>query len=81
MVNFDFNVIERSWVYLFQTGMSFTLELTALSMLGGIIVGTLLAMMRLSSIKPIAVVATAYVNLIRLMPLVLVIFYVVCIQV
>lgn len=75
MMNFDFNVIERSWVYLFQTGMTFTLELTGLSMLGGIIVGTLLAMMRLSSIKAISVVATAYVNLIRSMPLVLVIFW------
>ena len=73
--NFDFNVIERSWVYLFQTGMTFTLELTALSMAGGIIVGTLLAMMRLSSIKVISVVATSYVNLIRSMPLVLVIFW------
>ena len=73
--NFDFNVIERSWVYLFQTGMTFTLELTALAMAGGIIVGTLLAMMRLYSIKAISVVATGYVNLIRSMPLVLVIFW------
>lgn len=73
--NFDFNVIQRSWVYLFQTGMSFTLELTGLAMAGGIIVGTLLAMMRLSSIKPISLVAAAYVNLIRSVPLVLVIFW------
>lgn len=73
--NFDFNVIERSWVYLFQTGMTFTLQLTGLAMAGGIIVGTLLAMMRLSSIKPISLVATAYVNLIRSVPLVLVIFW------
>lgn len=73
--NFDFNVIERSWVYLFQTGMTFTLQLTGMAMAGGIIVGTLLAMMRLSSIKPISLVATAYVNLIRSVPLVLVIFW------
>ena len=73
--NFDFNVIERSWVYLFQTGMTFTLQLTGLAMVGGIIVGTLLAMMRLSSIKPISLVATGYVNLIRSIPLVLVIFW------
>ena len=73
--NFDFDVIERSWVYLFQTGMTFTLQLTAMAMAGGIIVGTLLAMMRLSSIKPISLVATAYVNLIRSVPLVLVIFW------
>ena len=51
---FDFDVIERSWRYLFFTGMSFTLRLTLLAMAGGIVFGTLLAMMRLSSIKPLA---------------------------
>ena len=75
MINFDFNVIERSWVYLFQTGMVFTLQLTVYAMTGGILIGTLLAMMRLSSIKPIALAATSYVNMIRSMPLVLVIFW------
>ncbi|HEV2612446.1 MAG TPA: ABC transporter permease subunit [Noviherbaspirillum sp.] len=73
--NFDFDVIQRSWVYLFQTGMVFTLQLTALAMTGGIIVGTLLAMMRLSSNKLISGIATTYVNLIRSIPLVLVIFW------
>ncbi|HCE09835.1 MAG TPA: amino acid ABC transporter permease [Oxalobacteraceae bacterium] len=73
--NFDFDVIQRSWVYLFQTGMVFTLKLTGLAMVGGTVIGTLLAMMRLSSIKPISLVATAYVNLIRSVPLVLVIFW------
>jgi glutamate/aspartate transport system permease protein len=73
--NFDFDVISRSWVYLFQTGMVFTLKLTFLAMAGGIIVGTILALMRLSSIKPVSVVASAYVNLIRSVPLVLVIFW------
>jgi len=74
-MNFDFDVIQRSWVYLFSTGMSFTLELTGLAMVGGITVGTLLAMMRLSSIKSVSFAATSYVNLIRSMPLVLVIFW------
>lgn len=75
MINFDFDVIQRSWVYLFQTGMAFTLQLTAYAMVGGIIFGTILAMMRLSSIRPISLVATSYVNLIRSIPLVLVIFW------
>jgi glutamate/aspartate transport system permease protein len=75
MADFDFDVIQRSWVYLFQTGMAFTLELTGLAMLGGIIIGTLLAMMRLSSNKIISTTATTYVNLIRSVPLVLVIFW------
>ena len=73
--NFDFNVIERSWGYLFREGMTFTLPLTALAMTGGIFFGTLLAMMRLSSIKPLAWIAGVYVNLMRSIPLVLVIFW------
>ncbi|HWZ46753.1 MAG TPA: ABC transporter permease subunit [Herbaspirillum sp.] len=73
--NFDFNVIERSWYYLFATGMSFTLKLTLFAMIGGIVVGTILAMMRLSSHKSLSIVATSYVNLMRSIPLVLVIFW------
>ena len=73
--NFDFDVISRSWVYLFQTGMVFTLKLTALAMVGGIVLGTLLALMRLSSNRIISGVASSYVNLIRSIPLVLVIFW------
>ena len=73
--NFDFDVIERSWVYLFKTGMVFTLELTGLAMVGGIVLGTLLAMMRLSKFRSLSMVATGYVNLIRSIPLVLVIFW------
>ena len=72
---FDFNVIERSIGYLFREGMTFTLTLTALAVTGGVIFGTLLAMMRLSSFKPLSVVAGAYVNLMRSVPLVLVIFW------
>jgi len=73
--NFDFDVIQRSWVYLFTTGMTFTLQLTLFAMIGGVFLGTILAMMRLSSSKPVSLVATGYVNLVRSMPLVLVIFW------
>ncbi|SEO36219.1 L-glutamate ABC transporter membrane protein /L-aspartate ABC transporter membrane protein [Duganella sp. CF517] len=72
---FDFGVIANSWVYLFQVGMAFTVELTVLSMIGGVALGTLLALARMSSFKPLALVAAAYVNLIRAVPLVLVIFW------
>ncbi|BBB69040.1 glutamate/aspartate transporter permease GltK [Undibacterium sp. YM2] len=75
MGNFDFDVIQRSWMYLFQTGMVFTLKLTFLAMTGGIIIGTLLAMMRLSSNKLINLFASGYVNLMRSIPLVLVLFW------
>ena len=72
---FDWGAIQRSLPYLFKEGMTFTVTLTLLAMTGGIIFGTILAMMRLSSIKAIAVIAGAYVNLMRSIPLVLVIFW------
>jgi glutamate/aspartate transport system permease protein len=75
MEGFDFDVIRRSFVYLFRDGMTFTLTLTALAMTGGIVFGTLLAMMRLSSVRAVSMVGGAYVNLMRSVPLVLVIFW------
>ena len=72
---FDWDVIQRSWVYLFREGMTFTITLTLLAMTGGIIFGTILAMMRLSHLKAVSMVAGAYVNLMRSIPLVLVIFW------
>ncbi|WP_431479393.1 amino acid ABC transporter permease [Massilia eburnea] len=73
--NFDFGVIANSWVYLFQVGMVFTLKLTVLAMLGGVAFGTLLAMARLSSLRMLSLAAAGYVNLVRAVPLVLVIFW------
>jgi glutamate/aspartate transport system permease protein len=72
---FDFDVIERSLPFLFKEGMTFTLTLTAMAMTGGIVFGTLLAMMRLSSYRFLNVPAATYVNLMRSVPLVLVIFW------
>jgi glutamate/aspartate transport system permease protein len=72
---FDWEVIRTSLPYLFREGMVFTLTLTLLSMTGGIIFGTLLAMMRLAKFQALSMVAGAYVNLMRSIPLVLVIFW------
>jgi glutamate/aspartate transport system permease protein len=73
--NFDFDVIRRSLGYLFFDGMTFTLTLTALSALGGLIFGTMIALMRLSSFRVLGFIAGLYVDLIRSLPLVLVIFW------
>ena len=73
--NFDWDIIIRSLPYLFFDGMRFTLMLTALATAGGIVLGTLLALMRLSGFAPFSIVAGGYVNLIRSIPLVLVIFW------
>ncbi|HZE60238.1 MAG TPA: amino acid ABC transporter permease [Burkholderiales bacterium] len=75
MEGFDFDVIERSLGYLFREGMTFTVTLTLIAMTGGIVFGTLLAMMRLSSFRPLSMLAGAYVDLMRSIPLVLVIFW------
>lgn len=73
--NFDFSVILNSWRYLFFDGMTFTLTLTALAAFGGVVLGTLIAMMRLSGLPVLPQVAKAYVNFMRSLPLVLVIFW------
>ena len=72
---FDFGVILRNLPYLLKVGMTFTLTLTALAIVLGVFFGTLLAMMRLSSIKALSLLATGYINLMRSVPLVLVIFW------
>jgi glutamate/aspartate transport system permease protein len=73
--NFDFDVIWRSLPYLFLEGMRFTLLLTVLATVGGIVFGTLIALMRLSGNRVIGLIAGLYVDLIRSLPLVLVIFW------
>src|ERR1700687_4610273 len=72
---FDFDVIRRSLGYLFFDGMTFTLTLTGLAALGGLVFGTLLALMRLSGLKLLGRIAGLYVDLMRSLPLVLVIFW------
>jgi glutamate/aspartate transport system permease protein len=73
--DFDFGIIWRTLPYLIGEGLVFTLTLTALATVGGVIVGTLIALARLSGLRPLATIAAAYVNLIRSLPLVLVIFW------
>jgi glutamate/aspartate transport system permease protein len=75
LTGFDWDIIRRTAPYLFREGMTFTVTLTVLAMSGGIVFGTLLAMMRLSSRRALATPAGAYVNVMRSTPLVLVIFW------
>ncbi|BEG76942.1 amino acid ABC transporter permease [Achromobacter xylosoxidans] len=75
MGNFDFDVIGSALPYLFQTGMTFTLTLTLLAAVMGLALGTVLAMMRLSRFRILSVPAGIYVNVMRSVPLLLVIFW------
>jgi glutamate/aspartate transport system permease protein len=74
MGDLDFEIIARTWPYLLS-GLQYTLQLTVVAALGGVAFGTLLAMARLSSNKTLSLIAAAYVNLMRSIPLLLVIFW------
>ena len=73
-MNLDFDVITRSLPYLWK-GFLYTVQLTAIASIGGLFFGTFLALARLSPIKPLALFAAGYVNLMRSIPLVLVLFW------
>jgi glutamate/aspartate transport system permease protein len=73
MNSFDWGVIAQSWPFLWK-GLQYTLQVTAVATVGGIALGTILAMMRLSSIKPLSWFAKIYVTFFRSIPLVQVLF-------
>ena len=56
-------------------GFLFSVQLTVIATLGGIVLGTLLALMRLSGKPMLAIPATIYVNGMRSIPLVMVILW------
>jgi glutamate/aspartate transport system permease protein len=74
MEGLEFEVIGRTWPYLLE-GLRYTFQLTVVSALGGTVFGTLLAMARLSSNRAVALASSGYVNLMRSIPLLLVIFW------
>jgi len=74
MGNFDFGVIVRALPLLWE-GMQVTLLLTALGIAGGIALGIVLATMRGSRFLPLRLFAGFYVDLLRSLPLVLLIFW------
>ncbi len=67
--------IMASLPYLLKVGMTFSLTLTALAAVFGLMLGTLLALCRMSPSKLLSVPATFYVNGMRSVPLLLVIFW------
>ena len=75
-MNLDFSYLDWGIVSNFLVkGLRFSFELTVISMLGGTFIGTLLAMMRLSSRRWISLVAAVYVDTFRSIPLVMVILW------
>ncbi len=71
MYDFDWSSIVPSMPYLLA-GLVITLKITLTAIVIGIVWGTILAVMRLSTFTPIAWFAKAYVNIFRSVPLVMV---------
>ena len=74
----DFDLSFLSWDILSKfvlKGLVFSVELTVIATLGGIVLGTLLALMRLSGRAALVMPATLYVNVMRSIPLVMVILW------
>lgn len=75
-MNLDFSFLSAEVIANFVAkGFWFSIQLTLVAMVGGIVLGTLLALMRLSGKPWLAVPAAAYVNTMRSIPLVMVILW------
>jgi len=75
-VNLDFSFF--SWAVassFIAKGLIFSIQLTLIAMLGGIALGTVLALMRLSGKRWLVMPAAFYVNTLRSIPLVMVILW------
>ena len=75
-MNLDFSFLDWGVVSSFiLKGFFFSIQLTLIAMVGGIALGTVLALMRLSGKKWLVLPAAAYVNTLRSVPLVMVILW------
>lgn len=72
--DFDWSSIAPSWPFLVD-GLVVTAKITITAIVVGILWGTILAMMRLSTFKPISWFAALYVNTFRSIPLVMVLLW------
>jgi glutamate/aspartate transport system permease protein len=75
-MNLDFAFLDWGVVSSFVAkGFFFSIQLTLIAMVGGILLGTMLALMRLSGKPWLVMPAAAYVNTLRSVPLVMVILW------
>ena len=75
-MNLDFSFLSWGIIQSFIIkGLIFSVQLTLFAMVGGIVIGTLLALMRLSNRPLLVMPAAAYVNTMRSIPLVMVILW------
>ena len=74
MFELDFSVIPANSSLLWE-GIKMTFLLTGLAIVGGIILGTFLSLLRIAKIPVLSQFSAAYVNFFRSLPLILVIFW------
>ena len=74
MYEFDWSSIPGALPFLWS-GMVLTFEITLVAIAVGVVWGTLLALMRMSGIRPLSLFAASYVNLFRSIPLVMVLLW------
>jgi glutamate/aspartate transport system permease protein len=76
MTALDFGFLNWNLVTNFiWKGLVFSVQLTLIAMIGGIVIGTILALMRLSGKKWLVMAAAFYVDTLRSIPLVMVILW------
>jgi glutamate/aspartate transport system permease protein len=76
MLHLDFSFINANVIASYVAkGFYYSVQLTIVAMIGGIFIGTLLALMRLSGKKWLVMPAAVYVNTLRSIPLVMVILW------
>ncbi|MDG9730205.1 ABC transporter permease subunit [Ignatzschineria sp. RMDPL8A] len=69
-----FTLLNENRAFLWQ-GMAVSLQITVIAIIVGIVWGTILTIIRLYAPKPIALLATGYVNLFRSIPLIMVLMW------
>ena len=74
MFELDFSVIPANSSLLWE-GIKMTFLLAGLAIVGGLILGTFLALLRIAKIPILSQISAAYVNFFRSLPLILVIFW------
>ncbi len=74
MGDFDFGSIVSVLPFLLK-GLTYTIQLTVVAAIGGTLLGIVLALARLSHLKWLSLLAAGYINLMRSIPLLLVIFW------
>jgi glutamate/aspartate transport system permease protein len=72
---FDFSLINPANLKVLGEGMAVSLEITLTGAIVGIVWGSILAMMRLSSIRPLSWFSEGYVTVCRSIPLVMVLLW------